>query len=93
MTETVHLYSAQQNGFLILKVFTVELQPEGSKSNSLKQDQLGVERDGKKILFHDDAPLASTRIAMTYGTASSSSKPEASIPRVRRPDGENSPAR
>ena len=32
--------------------------------------QLGVVRDGNAVHFVDSAPLASTRIAITYGAAS-----------------------
>jgi hypothetical protein len=40
--------------------------------------QLGVERQGNSVVFHDDAPLSATRIAISFGTPSSSSQSKAS---------------
>jgi hypothetical protein len=40
--------------------------------------QLGVERQGNSVIFHDDAPLSATRVAITSGTPSSSSQSKAS---------------
>jgi hypothetical protein len=37
--------------------------------------QLGIERDGHTVRFIDSAPLAKTRDAMTYGSASPAAKP------------------
>jgi hypothetical protein len=40
--------------------------------------QLGIERDGDKVVFLDAAPLAKTREAITYGTEPPTIKPVAS---------------
>ncbi|MGA7624111.1 MAG: hypothetical protein WCA91_11055 [Candidatus Acidiferrales bacterium] len=40
--------------------------------------QLGIERDGDKVVFLDTAPLAKTREAITYGREPASLKPVAS---------------
>ena len=39
--------------------------------------QLGIEREGDKVIFMDTAPLAKVREAITYGTAGASLKPAA----------------
>jgi hypothetical protein len=39
--------------------------------------QLGIERDGDKVTFNDSAPLAKTREAITYGSATPALKPAA----------------
>jgi hypothetical protein len=39
--------------------------------------QLGIERDGDKVVFIDTAPLAKVREAITYGTSGASLKPAA----------------
>jgi hypothetical protein len=39
--------------------------------------QLGIEREGDKVIFIDTAPLAKVREAITYGTAGASLKPAA----------------
>jgi len=43
--------------------------------------QLGIERDGNAVKFLDDAPLAKTREAITYGSAGPELKPAASASR------------
>ncbi len=40
--------------------------------------ELGVERNGKGVLFNDSAPLAATRRAITYGQAQDRTNPAAS---------------
>lgn len=40
--------------------------------------QLGVERQRNSVVFHDDAPLSATRVAITFGTPSSSSRSKSS---------------
>jgi hypothetical protein len=41
--------------------------------------ELGVEQNGKGVLFTDSAPLAATRRAITYGQAQDRSKPAATF--------------
>ena len=41
--------------------------------------QLGIERDDRAIRFADDAPLAQTRVAITYGTITPGTKAVSAI--------------
>jgi hypothetical protein len=41
--------------------------------------ELGIERDDRGIRFVDDAPLAQTRVAITYGTTTPGTKAVSAI--------------